>query len=156
MEEIYTLSTSQEEEADGLFEDSGKRYVQTWLEFNCQEGHHYAKYSTNRNGARTRKIENGIGHLGTLGHAWAVGDSGVRKRIASFVSRHYPNCKFREVFDKDLERFGLSNLAPESLPTGWGRWVLAGSKGSEGEVHDDLIDAAEREEVQGDPHPSSS
>lgn len=150
MEEVFPLSTTSEDEADGLFDDSGGKYVQTWLEFNCQKGHHYAKYSTVRDGERTRKIENGVGHLGTIGHAWAVGDSGVRKRIESFVHKHYPSCKYREVFDKDLDRFGLSTLAPESLPSGWGHWVLAGNKGSESDIEDDTVDTAEWEEVQGD------
>jgi hypothetical protein len=157
VEGIEMLSTTQDDEAEGLFGSSGKqKYVQTWLEFNCQEGHHYAKYSTNRiqdgKPVRTRKLEDGRGYLGTLGNAWAEGSSGVRARISAFVSHHYPNCHYQQTFGKDLEKFGLSDLTPTSLPAGWGRGSLGGDTRGESEVQHGDLDATERQEVQGDPY----
>ena len=99
---------------EGLFSEK-KTYGGTYVEFNCQKGHHYGKLSTIRNGRKSRKIEGG-GHLGTLRDAW---NKGHTARVEAFVSFHYQNCKYREVFEEDLKNFGLSGIAPSILPSSW-------------------------------------
>lgn len=143
---LSTTSSTNDTEADGLFVDSGKKYVQTWIEINCQKGHHYAKLSTIRNGKKTRKIEDG-GHIGTLADARARGRSG-ELRVSAFISKHYPNCHYVQTFEKDLEKFGLSHLAPASIPAGWLNRRVAGSGRNESQERNDYSDPTQREEVQ--------
>lgn len=130
-----TTPSTTDDDAAKLFGSGKQKFSGMYVEINCQKGHHYAKYSIISSAGRTRKLPDAKkGHIGTLQAAILAGHD---RRVASFISRHYPNCQHRNTFDKDLEAFGLGHLAPVLIPIGWlpgenpdgqaGQGVLRGS-----------------------------
>lgn len=142
-----TTSSTTDDDAAKLFGSGKQKFSGTYVEINCQRGHHYAKYTIISSTGRTRKLpDNQKGHIGTLQAAILAGHE---RRVASFISRHYPNCGYKDTFDKDLEAFGIGSLAPSLIPVGWIPGEDPNDEARAGVLRGSDHEAAEWEEVQG-------
>lgn len=146
-----TIPSTTDDDAAKLFGSGKQKFSGTYVEINCQRGHHYAKYTIISSTGRTRKLpDNQKGHIGTL-HAAVI--AGHERRVASFISRHYQNCGYKDTFDKDLETYGLGHLAPSLIPVGWLPGENPDDQAGSGVLRGIDHETAERKEVQGPENP---